>query len=446
MNELPEPIRRRLSRLARRLALGLFFDVWPRWAAAGLLVAGLAALACRLLVPRASPFLAWLWLAPALALIPAAIVCRLRAFRTEDVVAVADSLGGGRGILLAVNETGDAAWSASAVLERASAFQVPRLRPWRALRLPVAAAVFLAIAIALPQRAPRASSRALADDIARDLTSTAAELKQQQMLTPEEEKSLDDAIERIRRGAEQRVDASSWEAADAVREKMAADLTAKQNAAKWTEDSLARYAAAARAAGGIPPGDGAEAAELTKALEQLAKSGMLAAAPEDLKAMLGGGKLPTDPASLKNLSVALSKYLKDRNGKLGELGKLGKEFGRFNPDDFPIASGPGPDGDGDPGRGGVSRGRADAELTWGKATERFDRFKATPLPPGAPRSPDDWAPVVELPGAPQESPELSAPSGARQYADAVGQGAWRRTLAPRHQSAVKKYFANDGKR
>src|SRR5262245_21730436 len=178
MNDLPAPIRRRLSRLARRLALGLFLDVWPRWAAAALLVAGLAALASRMLVPRASPFLSWLWLAPALALIPAAIVCRLRAFRTADVVAVADSLAGGRGILLAVSETGDAAWSASPALERASAFHVPRLRPWRALRPAAAAAVFLAIALALPQRTARGSSRALADDIARDLTSTVAELKQ----------------------------------------------------------------------------------------------------------------------------------------------------------------------------------------------------------------------------------------------------------------------------
>jgi hypothetical protein len=69
-----------------------------------------------------------------------------------------------------------------------------------------------------------------------------------------------------------------------------------------------------------------------------------------------------------------------------------------------------------------------------------DRFKSQPLPPGNARRPDDWTPVVVLPGAPQEAPELSASSGARSYAAAAGQAAWRRTLAPRHQSAVKKYF------
>ena len=83
----------------------------------------------------------------------------------------------------------------------------------------------------------------------------------------------------------------------------------------------------------------------------------------------------------------------------------------------------------------------DAPLTWGKETSPFDRFKAKALPPGAARSPDDWAPVVELPGAPQGTPERSTPSAAREYAAAAGQTAWRRALAPRHQSAVKKYFA-----
>jgi hypothetical protein len=440
MTELPVPIRRRLTRLARRLALGLFLEVWPRWAAAGLLVAGLAVLACRILVPRASPFLTWLWLVPVAALIPAAIVCRLRAFRPEDVVAVADSLAGGRGMLLAVSETRDTAWGASSAFERAAAFSLPRLRLWRALGPAAAAAVFLAAALAVPQRTARASHTALAGDIARDLAATVDTLKQQQMITPEEEQALDQAIERIRQGAEQRVDAAAWEGADALRESMAAELQAKQGAAKWAEESLARFDAAASAAGGTLPDGAAEAAELSKALEQLAKSGLLAGAPEQLKGMLASGKLPADAESLRKLSAALGKYLKETNGRFGELPALGREFGRFDPREFPLG-GPGTDGDGEPGRGGVTRGRADAELTWGQETAPFDRFKATPLPPGAARSPDDWAPMVELPGAPQAAPELSASAGARQYGDAIGQGAWRRALAPRHQSAVKKYFA-----
>jgi len=137
----------------------------------------------------------------------------------------------------------------------------------------------------------------------------------------------------------------------------------------------------------------------------------------------------------------VSKYLGEMKGRFGDLATLGKEFGRFNPSDFPLES-DGAEGArvNMPGRGGIDRGRGDAELTWGKELSPMDRFKAHALPPGAARSPDDWAPLAELPGTPLESPEFSRSAAARQYASAPGQSAWRRTLAPRHQSAVKKYF------
>jgi hypothetical protein len=50
-----------------------------------------------------------------------------------------------------------------------------------------------------------------------------------------------------------------------------------------------------------------------------------------------------------------------------------------------------------------------------------------------------------LPGSPQESATLSGQSDARQYSATAGQGAWRRSLAPRHQTAVKKYFDKNDK-
>jgi hypothetical protein len=442
MNDMPVSVRPALRRLARRLAVGLFLDVWPAWAVASLLVAGVVALACRMFFPAAAARLHWLWLAPLITAVPALVVCVMRAYRPADVVALADWLNGGQGTLMTLLETGDAAWADSPMAEHASHFPLPRLRPWRQLRALPAAVAFLAVALWLPQRTPRTANTILADEIAGGLTATVVELKQQQMLTAAEEKTLDEEIERIRRGAQERVDASSWEAADALREKLAADLSEKQNAARWAEASLARYAAAAAAGPDGEPGAEAQAAELTRALEKLAQSGLLAAAPEDLQRVLKGGQLPRDAKSLRELSASLSKYLGETSGRLGNLARMGKEFGRFDPSEFPLDhSQSSPDGDGDPGRGGVNRGRGDAELTWGQETALFDRFKAQPLPPGAARSADDWAPVVELPGAPRESPELSASSSGRQYAAAAGQAAWRRTLAPRHQSAVKRYFA-----
>ncbi len=418
----------------------MFLDVWPRWAGPAVAISATAVLVCRVAIPAAAALLSRLWLIPLLAAVPALIVCRRRAFREEEVAALADSLAGGSGTLLAVLETDDPAWTASALFERAATFPLPRIHAARRLAPLAAALACFALALALPQRPPRAATSALAKDIAKDLAATVTELKQQRMVTPEEEKTLEDEIERIRRGAEQKVDASSWEAADALREKLAAEVAEKQNALEWAKDSFARYAAAAQRTEGGATGADAQAAELTKALQKLAQSGLLAGAPEKLQQLLKGGKLPTDAASLRELSAAFSKYLAENNGRFSEVAKLGKEFGRFNPADFPVGEGEGAEGS-QPGAGGVDRGRADAPLTWGKETAPFDRFKANALPPGAARSPDDWAPIAELPGAPQVDPERSGPATDQQYDAAAGQAAWRRTLAPRHQSAVKKYFA-----
>ena len=93
----------------------------------------------------------------------------------------------------------------------------------------------------------------------------------------------------------------------------------------------------------------------------------------------------------------------------------------------------------------MNRGRADAPLTWGNETQPFDRFKAQELPPGVARGPDDWAPVAQLPGAPRSSSQVSTASTGRAYADTAGQEAWRRSLAPRHQRAVRKYFDTTAK-
>jgi hypothetical protein len=445
INGLPLSVQPPLRRFARRLAIGVFLDVWPAWALASLLLAGVTALVCRLFVPSAAPFLSWLWLAPVVATIPALVIVWRRAYRPAEIVALADSLAGGDGLLLTLLERHDPAWESSRLLEPVSRLAVPRLRPWRRLALLAPAIAFLSIALLLPQRSSAASAAMLADDIAADLAATMQALKQEALITPEEEARLEEEIERIRKSAQERVDASAWEAADAVREKMAADLSKKRDAVKWAQESLARYAAAAAQAGGPNASDArtsanAQVAELSAALESLAASGLLANAPADVQQMLEGGRFPADAESLRRLAAALGEFLAERGEKFGDLAALGQEFGRFDPSEFPLEAAATVDGDGDPGNGGLNRGRGDAPLTWGEESLPADRFKSQPLPPGNARRPDDWTPVVVLPGAPQEAPELSASSGARSYAAAAGQAAWRRTLAPRHQSAVKKYF------
>jgi hypothetical protein len=440
MNAMPVAVRPVLRRLARRLAVGLFLDVWPRWTAVSLLLAGLVVLTCRLFFPAAASGVHWLLLAPVLTAVPVLVACFMRAYTPTEVVALADWLSGGHGMFLTLGEHDDLAWAESPTFEDASTFPLPRLRPWRRLAVLPPALAFLAAALLMPQRVPaNAADGTLAHDIVADLTATKLELKQRELITPDEENRLAEEIERIRRGARERVDSSSWEAADALREKIAAGLSEKQDAVKWAEESLARYAAAARPGANAESSADAQAAELTDAFEKLARSGLLAGAPADLHRLLNG-KLPADAASLRELTAALSGYLAETNERFGQLARLGKEFGRFDPSEFPLDSDLSADGDGYAGRGGITRGRGDAELTWGQESAPHDRFTGQALPPGAARSPDDWAPLVVLPGAPQEAARRSAPSAARGYAATSGQTAWRRSLAPRHQAAVKKYF------
>jgi hypothetical protein len=436
-----------LRRLRRRLAIGVFLEVWPRWALGSLLTAGVVAISCRLFAPGAASVLGWLWLAPVIAFIPAVFLSASRAYRPEQIAALADSLNGGQGTLLTLLEIQDPSWANSRAITGLSHFPMPRMRVWRRLGAIAPAAAFLAITLMLPQRMPAASKGMLANDIAADLQATLDALKKQEVITPAEDKEFQEEIERIRKDAVEKLDASSWEASDAMREKLAAKVAEKQDALKWAADSLADLAAG----NSDTSMSEAQAGELGTAIDKLSKAGLLANAPGDLQKLLGGkdaiagGKttLPRDPASLRKLAASLSKYLAGRSGELASIGQLGKEAGRFDPSEFPLFSYErGPDGDGDPGNGGINRGRGDADLTWGKESAMFDRFKTVPLPPGSFRSPDDWAPLAVLPGAPKESPEPSIASSGVQYAGVTGQAAVRRTLAPRHYSAVKKYFEN----
>lgn len=442
MEHVPEPLSPVIRRLSRRLAVGLFLDTWPRWATGALLAAGSVALACRLLVPAASPYLYWLLVAPLLSALPAWFMSTRRSYTGPEVLALADALTGGDGLLLTLSERPAEAWEHAAQIADARRLALPRPRPWRRFAIVAPALAFLVIALLLPQRVSASGATAMADEITSGLSSALAQLQAQDLVTPEEEKLLEDEIKRVRNAAQQRMDASAWEAADAVKEKLAASTAAKQDAAKWAQEAMASYAAAV--AGGLDPASEAAAgpkAELSNALEALAKSGLLAGAPADLQKMLGAGsKLPVDAATLSQLAASLGKYLGNVRATLAGLRSGEGMQSRFDPSEFATASSDG-DGGGIPGQGGINRGRGDAEMTWGKESQPADRFKPQALPPGFVRSPDDWAPIVSMPGAPTVAPETNGPAAARVYRDEAGQAAWRRTLAPRHQSAVKKYFS-----
>jgi hypothetical protein len=454
MSNLPDPVRSVLRRLRYRLAIGVFLDFWPRWAVASLLLAGIVALTCRLWFPGVAFGFSWVWIAPAIAGIPASIQSARNFYQPGHIAAIADSLSGGHGTLLALLETRDRAWMDFCGIKEFSTFRFPRFHIWRKLVMLAPAAAFLIIALMIPRRIPAASNTVLANDIAAELKTKLEELKKQDAIAPSEEKELQAEIERIRKDSLERVDSTTWEASDSMREKFAAKISEKQDAMKWAADALSRFSKSEESGSANAGESGGansdiKAGELGAAIDKLAHTGMLANAPEELQKLLGGkdaiasgkAQLPKDAKSLKKLAASLKNYL----GEHGEKGSGGAQrtgASRYDPSEYPEFNyNRGPDGNGDPGTGGLNRGRGDADLTWGKESQGFDGFKAQSLPPGSYRNPDEWVPFAIMPGAPKTSPELSGASSGVQYAGAA-QSAWRRSLAPRHYSAVKKYFDN----
>jgi hypothetical protein len=99
-----------------------------------------------------------------------------------------------------------------------------------------------------------------------------------------------------------------------------------------------------------------------------------------------------------------------------------------------------------PGNGGVSRGRADAELTWGEETPgRTDQFEPEQLPDAKVLDPGSTAIVGVGARAPEVEPRAGG-SGLVEVQASAGKSAWKRRLAPRHRDAVKGFFGGEERR
>lgn len=98
-----------------------------------------------------------------------------------------------------------------------------------------------------------------------------------------------------------------------------------------------------------------------------------------------------------------------------------------------------------PGQGGVSRGRGDAEMTWGEETPgETDPFESKTLPDARYADPEHTGIVGIGAAAPPVDPQAEAPgSGAIEASG--GQSAWRRRLAPQHRDAVRTWFGPGGR-
>ena len=151
--------------------------------------------------------------------------------------------------------------------------------------------------------------------------------------------------------------------------------------------------------------------------------------------------LPKDAKERERTLSDLKKFLKDESKKLSKCRKKckgGKCEGECEGEN---SSEDREERDGDPGRGGVTRGGSPTELTWGdEAQANGAKFKEIVLPPGTPDQANKEI-ISQSASAPEVEPAPTAPRMAGQAAGPeTGRQTWNRTLSPRHRAAVRKYF------
>lgn len=460
---------REARRFRRRIRLALALRGAAAGALAGLLFAGAAALAARLLDAACPP--EWLGAAVAAAAACAALAGgALGARRTpppEVCVAALDAAGEAGGLLMCAGAPGAEAWPRPEV-------RAPQVS-WRGdARLAVGlafAGAFCAAVVALPRSVfvgPRAERLALAS-LVEEQAAKAALLEEQQLLPPQAAAALSNELARLAEAGDASDPARVLEALDHISDEL-------QRAAQEKSEALAGQQADAQAAQAL-------AEMLAQALEQgqgASPANPLGGAGEELASLLSSARLPPALASnLLALAAApgglspgamreLAERLKgaaalsaEQLARLGELRMIdpsacagggctngagcAEALARMLSEDGPAA-------DAaqalvamcsEPGRGGTSRGRGDAMLTWTDPSTRENAsFAEQALKPGRLPSLEE----SRLQGLSASAPEVpqaaaAAAVGALAAGGAAGGTTPQGAVLPRHREAVKKYFS-----
>ncbi|HLJ12157.1 MAG TPA: hypothetical protein VKU82_13270 [Planctomycetaceae bacterium] len=457
-------IERWVDRYAARVRLGEFLRRAAETAAAFLFGFGSAVLIVKLLAPWAWPNVLW----SALGVIPAGglawwLARRGERFRWESVARLDSALRSG-GLLMMLSEVPDDDWSgALPQLEQAWRQAIPRVRPRRFAGMLALPLLFAAGACFVPLRegtSAIALRNTVGQQAAAELVELLDKIDEQKVLDEQEREQVREEIEKI---AEETRDTplthEKWETVDALRERMkirveSAAMIASQAseaAALLSESHLgdpARELSMERT-------DELENA-LGESLQKMTKSGACSRASQSLQSDLarlmktGKLKLPREANERQKTLAELNEFLDEESKKLSELRKKcsscksGCKSGECESEGDCEGSCAGKKS-GNPGRGGVDRGRGDAELTWGdEADQQGAKFKEIVLPKGLLDEPKDEVVAIQRTALDEEAAASAPRSAQRNDEAASGQSTWNRKLNPRHRQAVRKYF--DGQR
>lgn len=443
-----------LRRYGRRVRLGLFLKAAAEVGTAALFLFGAAVLVTKLFVPAAWPHVLWL----ALAAIPAAglawwLAQRETWTRAHSAAGLDESLQTG-GLLMTLCERPDPHWLKQLPQDDAAwADAIPKLRPKRFASCLVLPLVFAVASCFAPLRKADTAPAVLntvGQAATKELEDLLKQLDEEKVLPKDEEEQARKEIEKLVEETKKTpLTHEKWETVDALREKMRAKLDAALSQNNLAKEAAQLLAQALNKNASELSSDQIEQLQqdVLETLRKLSENGTLdRPGAEGLKDALqrlikkNGDKkssLPSDPDELQDLLDDLDDFLEQEAKRLDEIRKKCKGCAGGQCEGI----GNGSNGGSIPGQGGITRGRADAELTFGdESTKDGTKIKDVILPPGTLDQPKDdvlgvtrTAPKVE-PGA------RSQTTGDRTIEATAGHESWNRRLSPKHRNVVQKFF------
>jgi hypothetical protein len=483
----PESIERGVDRYARRLWWGEYLRRAAEVGAAALFVFGGVVLVVKLLLPGAWPEVLWV----AVGALPVAILVGWLASRrpwtrVESTARLDAALHAG-GLLMTLSELPDSAWQARLPqLERQWRDALPRLRPRRFagyLALPLLFAVG-ACFVPLRQANSQVVLNTTGQQAAKELEQLLEEVTEKKLLEQEEQKQLEKELKQLAEEAKTTpLTHEKWEAVDALRERLAFRVeSATQQVAK--AQALAERLALAEASE-LPDVSGEELEGLQKefaeTLQKLEDTEALSGlTPEELDALQrlskqarkssktsrpgsksrpGLARKPGEPregeegegddeegedgeGDRQEALKSLRKLLDSEHQKLSDL--RGKCQGGQCENGQCEGGGQKRSGQGNsnrPGRGGVTRGRGDAELTFGDESDADQaKFRETVLPKGTGDEAKDEVVSLQKRDPTVQPTDPAARTAAREGEAASGSTTVNRNLSPRHRNVIRKYF------
>jgi hypothetical protein len=455
---------RAVTTFARRIALVLITRYWLTFSIIWIFLWGVTVLSLRVATNLSKAQLLWGLAGLAPALVMAFIWGRKGLPSRSAIRALVDHRGDFGGLLMASAQAELGEWKS--MLPHAVAPRV-RLRSARQGGLLFVSVAFLVASFLAPVRfGVLASDRPLdVEQQADQLKSDIETLKKEEMIEEPRAESLEERLDAIKKDASGEDPVKTWEALDHLQDSVSDAAQEGAEKLAQTNENLAKAQALSEALAGAGSSmDPKLAAEAMKELSSLMESAMSdkealeKALGSELSSSLKSGSLSSE--QLKQLAKALG----TRKGEIAKrLGKLrearlidaealkkcenaGKcdsaglaEFLKDNAGEMSVEEAVKLWGA--PGRGGVDRGRGDAEMTWtDPSSEKGTKFKEEVLPPGGIAGLKDSQLAGRSIGAPSIDHKGSAGSGALSGANAGGGSAFTQTILPRHKGSVKRYF------